>query len=328
MQRKQNSLDFSVFLFCAWFCVCCGWKNEHGRKLKEGKGLEGGYFKGRMGQDSSKSSESSDGSSKHVKSGCAGDHHAEAEFRPFPRSSTDDQEDFSFLGSDFPLSPLSGTCVPLARRLSSEGLRSRALRRGETLPRPLVFFSISLDSDFAGNLIFELFSDVVPITSENFRCLCTGELCSSFTDPSLSYKNSVFHRVIPQFMCQFGDTTKGNGYGGKSIYGPKFDDENFKLKHDEPFLLTMANAGRDTNGSQVLLTLAKCEWLDGKHVVFGRMIKGEETMQKIVECGNHSGRTAKDVTIMNCGQIWKDKSLKECCKRYLEYHKIETRKYL
>ena len=135
----------------------------------------------------------------------------------------------------------------------------------------IVYFDMSIGGKAAGRVIFELFSDVTPKCAENFRCLCTGERGRGRSGKNLHFKGSSFHRIIPGFMCQGGDFTKGNGTGGESIYGEKFKDENFKIKHTEPFLLSMANEGPNTNGSRFFITTAETPWLDGKHTVFGRL---------------------------------------------------------
>ncbi len=161
---------------------------------------------------------------------------------------------------------------------------------------PTCFFDMTSDGAPLGRLEFELHADVVPKTAENFRALCTH-------DKGFGYKGSTFHRVIPQFMCQGGDFTNHNGTGGKSIYGAKFEDENFQLKHTTPGLLSMANAGPGTNGSQFFVTTAKTSWLDGKHVVFGRLTQGMDVLKKIEAFGSSSGATSKKIVIQDCGQL-------------------------
>ena len=161
---------------------------------------------------------------------------------------------------------------------------------------PRVFFDMAADEEKLGRIEFELRSDVVPKTAENFRALCTGE-------KGFGYKSSTFHRVIPDFMCQAGDFTQHNGTGGKSIYGEKFEDENFELKHEGEGILSMANAGPGTNGSQFFICTVETAWLDNAHVVFGKVVKGMDIVKKIEGYGSSSGSTSKVIRIEDCGEI-------------------------
>ncbi|RLN58585.1 hypothetical protein BBP00_00006928 [Phytophthora kernoviae] len=171
------------------------------------------------------------------------------------------------------------------------------------MPNPQVFFDMSVGGAPVGRVTFELFADKVPKTAENFRALCTGEKGVGRSGKPLHYKGSAFHRVIPNFMCQGGDFTRGNGTGGESIYGEKFPDENFMLKHKGEGILSMANAGPNTNGSQFFICTVETSWLDGKHVVFGRVVDGMDIVKSIESVGSQSGQTKKPVVIANCGQL-------------------------
>ncbi|CAH2353201.1 peptidyl-prolyl cis-trans isomerase D [[Candida] railenensis] len=170
---------------------------------------------------------------------------------------------------------------------------------------PKVYFDITVGGEEKGRIVFELFEDVVPKTAENFRALCTGEKgVSPVSGKALTYKGSTFHRVIKDFMCQGGDFTHGSGIGGESIYGEKFEDENFKLTHDVPFLLSMANAGPGTNGSQFFITTVPTPHLNGKHVVFGKVIEGKSIVRQIERGEKGSDdKPVKEVVIADCGEL-------------------------
>merc|ERR1712168_1541152 len=165
-----------------------------------------------------------------------------------------------------------------------------------TMANPKVFFDITAVNQPLGRIVMELRADVVPKTAENFRALCTME-------KGFGYKGSTFHRVITDFMCQGGDFTNHNGTGGGSIYGEKFADEDFQLKHTGAGILSMANAGPNTNGSQFFLTTVQTAWLDGKHVVFGSVVEGMDVVKKIESYGSQSGKTSKKIMISNSGQL-------------------------
>lgn len=253
------------------------------------------------------------------------------------------------------------SCLPTATQITINKMAN-----------PKVFFDMTVGGASVGKIVMELRADVAPKTAENFRALCTGEKGQGRSGKPLHFKGSKFHRVIPQFMCQGGDFTAGNGTGGESIYGEKFADENFTLKHTGPGttllllnsspgvraglllqtvesvysppqralrtaqcrlgnrrairrvqvgvslldhqlnpnntlphttgILSMANAGPNTNGSQFFLCTVQTQWLDGKHVVFGSVVEGMDVVKKIETVGSQSGKTAKDVVISNCGQ--------------------------
>ncbi|CAG7786062.1 unnamed protein product [Allacma fusca] len=184
----------------------------------------------------------------------------------------------------------AGTVMPAAGNVVTPGPDSRRPKN------PQVYLDIKIGKTTVGRMAFVLRADVVPLTAENFRCLCTHE-------KGFGYQGSMFHRVIPGFMAQGGDFTRNDGTGGKSIYGGKFNDENFQLRHSAPGILSMANSGPNTNGSQFYITFLPTNWLDGKHVVFGLITSGLDILKKIEKFGSKSGKTTEKISITACGEL-------------------------
>ncbi|KAG9114061.1 peptidyl-prolyl cis-trans isomerase cpr6, partial [Ceratobasidium sp. 392] len=179
-----------------------------------------------------------------------------------------------------------------------------------SLTRPKVYTDISIGGKPVGRVVYSLFSDLVPKTAENFRALCTGEKGVGNAGKNLSYEGCAFHRVIKGFMIQGGDFTAGNGTGGESIYGEKFEDEAFPVNHTKPFLLSMANAGPNTNGSQFFVTTVPTPHLDGKHVVFGEVVKGKSIIRQVENQPTASGDSPiSPCVITKCGELTSDEEL-------------------
>mmetsp|Transcript_89169 Transcript_89169/g.249547 ORF Transcript_89169/g.249547 Transcript_89169/m.249547 type:complete len:199 (-) Transcript_89169:105-701(-) len=166
-----------------------------------------------------------------------------------------------------------------------------------------VFFDVQIGDEAPQRVTIGLFGAAVPKTVANFVHLCLGDKGKASSGVPLHFKGSKFHRIIPNFMIQGGDFTRGDGTGGESIYGAKFADENFQLKHTGPGILSMANAGPNTNGSQFFITTVKTQWLDGRHVVFGKIIEGMDVVQKVEAVGSSSGKPQKPVTIADSGVL-------------------------
>merc|ERR1719453_1112841 len=190
----------------------------------------------------------------------------------------------------------------LSRRAVSPGRGLAFARSFSAAGNPTVFFDMSIGGEDVGRITMELRADAAPKTAENFRQLCTGEAGTGNSGKPLHFKGSIFHRVIPDFMCQGGDFTNFNGTGGESIYGMKFPDENFKHRHTGPGILSMANAGPNTNGSQFFICTTQTTWLDGKHVVFGKVTEGMDVIKAAEAVGSQSGQTSQKVVIEDCGE--------------------------
>ncbi|XP_010223091.1 PREDICTED: peptidyl-prolyl cis-trans isomerase D-like, partial [Tinamus guttatus] len=209
------------------------------------------------------------------------------------------------IGASSPGEAASSSQGKLQKASKQTSIKSTSLSAQHTIvPRRSLKTSHPLFVISVGRIVFELFADIVPKTAENFRALCTGEKGTGpTTGKPLHYKGCPFHRIIKQFMVQGGDFSNQNGTGGESIYGEKFEDENFHYKHDKPGLLSMANAGPGTNGSQFFITTVPTPHLDGKHVVFGQVIKGMGVLKVLENVEVNGEKPAKLCVIAECGEL-------------------------
>ena len=222
----------------------------------------------------------------------------------------------------------AGRAEAEAAAAAAQAAKNKA--QSEAVATNTVFFDINIGSESAGRLKMELYGSVAPETVENFRALCTGEKGVGPLGKPLHYQGCTFHRIMcaqtpnpdaevashfsgrvclvsfgrsPKFMCQGGDFESGDGRGGESIYGGTFDDEPFEFSHFEPGLLSMANSGPNSNGSQFFITTAVTDFLDGKHVVFGKVVEGMDVLKSMEAVGSKSGTPSDTVTIVACGEI-------------------------